>query len=321
MPLYLTEDDVAELLPMRVAMEQVEEAFRQLGAGRATNQPRRRVHSPKGILHVMFAAQPEAGVMGLKAYTTFASGTRFHVLLYDAANGDLLALIEANRLGQIRTGAATGVATRYLARAEAAVGAVIGTGYQARTQVEAICYSRRFDEVRCYGRDPERRQAFCQEMSARLGVWVMPAESARAAVEGADVVVTMTSAARPVLEGSWLKAGAHVNAAGSNSLLKSEIDEEMVRRAGLVVVDALDAVPLEAGDLLAPLEKGILYRERLRALGEVVSGACAGRTSEEEITLFKSHGLAIEDVAVAAHVYQAALAEGRGTRFGAAGAM
>ncbi len=315
MPLYLSEDEVAELLPMPAAMDRVEEALSQLAAGRAANQPRRRARVPAGALHVMFAALPETSVMGLKAYTTFAGGARFHVLLYSSVDGQLLALIEANRLGQIRTGAATGVATRHLARPDALIAAVIGTGFQARTQVEAICHARRMQEVRCFSRDPERRQRFSEEMSANLGVWVIPAASARTAVEGADIVTTITASRTPVLEGAWLEPGAHVNAAGSNSLLKSELDEEVVRRADLVVVDSRAAVSLEGGDLLGPLDRGILQHEGLVELGEILGGR-PGRTTEEQITLFKSHGLAIEDVAVAAHVYLQALAAGLGREFG-----
>lgn len=316
MALYLTEADVGQLLPMSTAIERVEQAFRELGRGEATNEPRRRARVRGGMLHVMFAAEPEAGVLGLKAYTTFGGGARMHVLLYSAVDGSLLALIEAGRLGQVRTGAATGVATKYLARADAAVGAVIGTGYQAETQLEAMCAVRSFSEVRCFGRDPERRQRFVESMGQRVGTRVVPAASVEEAVRGADVVTTMTSAVRPVLDGSWLAPGAHVNATGSNSLLKSEIDEEVVERAGLVVVDSRAAAALEGGDLLGPLQKGRLLPEALVELGEVVGGRCRGRESPDQITLFKSHGLAIEDVAVAAHVYRAAVAAGRGQSFG-----
>lgn len=312
MPAYLTEDDVHNLLTMTTALEALDEAFRQQGAGLATNEPRRRVRTPQGqTLHVMFAAQPGAGVLGLKSYTTgFAGGPQFHVMLYSAETGGLLAIIEANRLGQLRTGAASGIATRYMARQNAKVVACIGTGWQARTQVEAVCRVRTVEEVRVYSRDAERRRQFSNEMSGQLGVWVVPADSAEAAVRGADVAITMTSSAQPVLRGEWLEPGMHLNITGSNSLLKREIDDEVVRRAHRVVVDSRDAVPLESGDLLSPLQKGILVPERLRELAEVVVGDAPGRASDEEITLFKSHGLALEDIAVAARVYRAAVDQG-----------
>jgi alanine dehydrogenase len=314
MALYLSEADVEQLLDMQTAIALVEEAFARLGRGRATNQPRRRARTPNGVLHVMFAADPDHGVLGLKAYTSFPGGTRFHVLLYSAEDGSLRALIEAGRLGQMRTGAASGVATRHLARADASVAAVIGSGYQAGAQVEALCLVRDLREIRCFSRTPDRLRRFCDETSARIGATVAPAASAQSAVQGADIVTTITSSSAPVIKGEWLANGAHVNAAGSNSLLKREIDDDTIRRAAVIAVDSREHVRLEAGDLLAPLERGILYPEQLRELGEIVAGTCPGRSSHGEITLFKSHGLAIEDLAVAAHVYRGALEAGRGQR-------
>jgi ornithine cyclodeaminase/alanine dehydrogenase-like protein (mu-crystallin family) len=264
------------------------------------------------MLHLMAAALPGAGVMGFKAYTTFPGRVRFHFLLYDAQTGELLAVMEADRLGQRRTGAASGVATKHLARADAAVVALIGAGWQAESQLEAVCAARPPREVRVFSRDAARRQTFSERMSAALQREIRPVASAREAVEGADVVITATSAHTPVFDGEWLKPGTHVNAMGSNSLLKREIDLTTVRRSDVIVVDARDHVALESGDLLEPLERGIIYPEALRELGEVVAGRCAGRASPEQITLFKSHGLALEDVAVAARVYEAARAAGAG---------
>lgn len=317
MPLYLTEDEVSRLVTMSDAMSAVEESFRRQGEGHATNEPRRRVRAPKGLLHVMFAADPEAGVMGLKSYTTFAGGARFHVLLYSAEDGSLLAMLEADRLGQLRTGAASGVATRYLAREDASVAAVFGSGYQARTQVEALAHARTLTEVRVYSRDPERRKRFADELCAKLGLWVLPAESPEAALDGADIVTTMTSAVKPVFEGSLVRPGMHLNITGSNSLLKREVDEETVGRADLIAVDSLAAVPLEGGDLLAPLQKGVIYPEALVELGKIVCGANRGRTDAEQVTLFKSHGIALEDIALAAVAYQRAVEQGIGAKFGA----
>jgi ornithine cyclodeaminase/alanine dehydrogenase-like protein (mu-crystallin family) len=312
MALYLTEADVDALLPMAVALEAVEEAFRQMGQGKATNQPRRRVRAQGSALHVMAAALPAAGMMGLKAYTTSASGARFRFLLYDATTGELLAMMEADRLGQRRTGAASGVATKFLARPDAASIALIGTGWQAESQLEAVCAVRPPREVRVFGRDVERRRSFSERMSGVIGHEVRPVASAREAVEGAGIVITATTSGTPVFDGEWLAPGAHVNAIGSNSLIKPEIDVATARRAGLIVVDSRDHVPIECGDLLEPLERGVIRTESLRELAEVVAGAHPGRTSPEQITLFKSHGLALEDVAVGAQVYAAAKAAGRG---------
>jgi alanine dehydrogenase len=312
-PRFISEADVRALVTMADALAAVEGCFRRLGAGQATQEPRRRARAPAGLLHVMFGADPEEGVLGLKSYTSFAGTARFHVLLYSALDGRLLALIEAGRLGELRTGAATGLATRLLARPGAAVAAVFGAGRQAETQIEALAHARDFTEFRVYSRDPERRRAFCADLCARFGLWVLPTESPEAALTGADVVTTITTASRPVFPGALLAPGAHVNAAGSNSLLRREIDEETVCRAGLVVVDSAAAVPLEGGDLLGPLQKGLLYPEALVELADVVAGRHPGRESDEQITLFKSHGVAAEDVALAALVYRRALEQGRGT--------
>jgi ornithine cyclodeaminase/alanine dehydrogenase-like protein (mu-crystallin family) len=312
MAILLTEAEVERLLPMPVALDAVEAAFLRAGRGEATNQPRRRVRARRGMLHWMGAALPEEGVLGYKAYTTFPGRVRFHFFLHDAGTGELLAVMEADRLGQRRTGAASGVATKYLAREDAGVVACLGAGWQAESQLEAVCLARPPHEARVFSRDPERRRAFCERMGAALGIEVRPVESARAAVEGAQIVITATSAAQPVLEGEWLSPGAHVNAMGSNSLLKREIDLETVRVSDLVVVDARDHIPLESGDLLEALERGVLYPEAIRELGEVVAGRQVGRASPEQITLFKSHGLALEDVAAGARVYEAAKAAGIG---------
>jgi ornithine cyclodeaminase/alanine dehydrogenase-like protein (mu-crystallin family) len=318
MPLYLTEDEVNRLVTMAEAMAAVEECFRHQGTGQATTEPRRRVRVPEGMLHVMFAADRGAGVMGLKSYTTFRSGARFHVLLYSAEDGTLLAMIEGDRLGQLRTGAASGVATKYLARPDAAIAAVFGTGYQARTQVEALAHARNLSEIRVYGRDPERRKQFSAELCATLGLWVLPVDSPEKALDGADVVTTMTSSSRPVFDGALVRPGMHLNVTGSNSLLKREVDDATVARADLITVDSLAAVPLEGGDLLTPLQKGLIYPEALVELGQVVAGSHAGRTGTEQVTLFKSHGIALEDIALAAKVYEKALQSGVGQRFGPA---
>lgn len=316
MPIYLTEADVNRLVTMADAMSAVEECFRHQGEGNATTEPRRRVRVPEGMLHVMFAADRKAGVMGLKSYTTFAGGARFHVLLYSTEDGSLLAMIEADRLGQLRTGAASGIATKYLAKADATVAAIFGTGYQARTQVEALAHARNLNEIRVYGRNAERRREMANELCGRLGLWVLPADSPEQALDGADIVTTMTSSTKPVFDGALLRPGMHVNVTGSNSLLKREVDDATFARADLVTVDSLAAVTLEGGDLLTPLQKGVIYPEALIELGQVVAARHSGRTGAEQITLFKSHGIALEDIALAAKVYQKAREQGLGEGFG-----
>ncbi len=311
MALLLTEADVTKLLPMSLALEAVEEVFRWQGEGKLANRPRVRLPVPGGLLHVMPASVPEAGVMGLKAYATVRGGAKFVVLLFAAQSPTLLAVIEGDRLGQMRTGAASGVATRYLARADADRVGCYGTGWQARSQLEALCAVRSVREVRVYGRDAERRARFAGEMSAQLGVPVTPVERPEAAAD-APILITITSSKTPVLEGRWIAPGAHVNAAGSNALQRAELDLEAVRRASLVVTDSLEQARLECGDLVAPIEQGVVRWEDVRELGEVVAGKHPGRRRPDEITVFESQGVAMEDVAVAVRLVKRAREQGIG---------
>lgn len=312
MPLLLREGEVERLLDMPTALEAVEEVLRQHGQGRAPNQPRRRVFVPGGVLHVMSGGMPVWGVMGLKAYSAVRGMVRFVVLLFSTETGELLAILEADRLGQMRTGAASGVATRHMARPEARVVGLFGTGHQAATQLQALCAVREIREVRAYGRDPQRRLRFCAAMEKLLGCPVRPAGSPEDTVKGADIVVTITSSKEPVFDGRLVEPGQHLNVAGSNVPQKREVDDEVIRRAHRIVVDQLEDAQIESGDLVGPVERGIAGWDRMRELGEVVCGKVPGRERPEEITLFKSNGLAIEDVAVAWRVLERARAEGVG---------
>jgi ornithine cyclodeaminase/alanine dehydrogenase-like protein (mu-crystallin family) len=312
MALLLTESDVTALLPMSLALEAVEQVFRWQGEGRLSNRPRVRLPVPGGLLHVMPAALPEARVMGLKAYATVRGGAKFVVLLFAADSGGLLAVIEADRLGQMRTGAASGVATRYLARLDADRVGCYGTGWQARSQLEAVCAVRRVREVRVYGRDPARRARFAEEMTGALGLRVVAVDQPEAAARDAGILVTITNSRTPVLEGRWIAPGAHVNAAGSNALQRAELDVEAVRRAAVVVTDSLEQARVECGDLVAPIEQGVLRWEDVHELGEVVAGKHPGRPSADAITLFESQGVAMEDVAVAVRLVERARERGVG---------
>lgn len=312
MALILSEDDVRALVTIDDALASVEEVMRQQGLGKATNRARRRVQTPRGTLHVMFGGAPEMGVLGLKSYTSFRGGTRFHVLLYDASSGELLSIMQADLLGMLRTGAASGVATKYMARTNAQTLGIIGTGWQACGQVMAICKVRPITKVLAFGRDAERRKRFAEEMSRATGVEVVPAESAEEAIRAADVAVTVTSSRTPVLLGDWLQPGTHINAAGSNSLLRAELDEAAVRKAARIVVDTKETAQLEAGDLLPAVERGFVFWEGIQELGAVVAGFVPGRTSDDEITLFESQGLSIQDIALAKVVYDRARAQGLG---------
>jgi ornithine cyclodeaminase/alanine dehydrogenase-like protein (mu-crystallin family) len=311
--LYISEQEVLACLPMAKAIELVEQAFRRLADGTAINHPRRRVILPTGsVLHYMAAGTPD--YFGLKAYSVNAkTGAHFEVLLYRSEDGMPLATIEANFLGQIRTGAATGVATKYLAREDAAVAAVIGSGFQARTQLEAVAAVRRLREVRVWSRKKEKREEFSRSCAADFHLNVRAVETARECVEEADIVVTATSSKEPVLEAAWVAPGAHVNAAGSNWAQRRELPTDLILdRAALVAVDSVEVGKIESGDLLIPArERGI---ETLPAveLSGIVAGRASGRVTPLEITVFKSNGLAAEDIAVGGYIYEEALRRGLG---------
>lgn len=313
MALYLTEEDVAGLLTMEMALDAVEGVFRRQAAGTATNEPRRRVRTRGTTLHVMSGA--DDGWLGLKSYTVGRNGARFFVNLYDGVSGELVALIEADKLGQMRTGAASGVATKYLARPGAQTVGVYGSGWQARSQLAAVCAVRPIERVRVWSRSAERREEFCREMAVELGLTdIAPAGSPEEAA-GAEILITITSAREPVVSGSWITPGTHLNAAGGNSLLRREFDDEALRRAAVVAVDSLDQARIESGELVSAVEKGIITWERLVELRRIVAGEGPARVDSDEITIFKSLGLAIEDIATAAAVCRAAREVNRGREF------
>jgi alanine dehydrogenase len=311
--LFLRENEVKHLLSMDLALEAVEAAHAAHGRGRAIDIPRQRTRLPTAALHILQGALPDAGVFGYKAYTTSREANRFLVHLFDAANGRLLAMIESDFLGMMRTGAAGGVAAKVLARPDAETVGVFGAGWQARSQVEALCRVRPVRLVKVFSRDAARRQAFCDEMSQRLGGEFQPMTSAEETVRGSDIIVTITTASAPLFDGAWLEEGCHVNAAGSNSLMRREIDETTVRRAGVVCVDSRPTALTEAGDLLPSFEKGRLHERQLVELGELVAGVRPGRSSDAQITLFESQGMAIQDLAVAARLLALARQNGIGT--------
>jgi len=308
----LSEADVTRLLPMSLAIETVEAVFRWQAAGQTVNRPRVRLRAPGGLFQVMPASVPEVCAMGLKAYTVVRGHAQFVVLLFSAETGALQALVEADRLGQIRTGAASGVATKYLACPDAQVVGCYGTGYQAETQLDAICAVRPIRRVQVFGRDPERRRRFARLMAERLNVEIIAVERPEEAAQGASVLVTITSSKVPVLKGAWIEPGSHVNAAGSNALDRAELDVEAVRRAALVVVDSKEQAQVECGDLVEPLKLGVISSEQVRELGAIITGKAPGRPAAEAITLFESQGLAMEDVAVGARVLERARAQGIG---------
>lgn len=312
MALYFTERDVTELLTMDLALECLEEAFRDQAAGEAVNRSRYRIPLDRGGYNLMSAAWRRKHVVGQKSYVPGKSGTSFHVMLYDSSGEGLLAIFEASRLGQIRTGAASGLATKFMAREDASVAAIIGSGYQARTQLEAISRTRALKEARVFSRSAERRETFAREMSSQLGFEVVPMPSAAKCVDGADIVTTVTNAAEPVLNGELLRPGMHVNAAGANGWLRRELDTRAVAACSHIVTDDIDQAKVECAELMRAVETGHVTWERVRPLSAVVSREIRGRTDPADITLFESQGVALEDVAVAERLYRMALDRGIG---------
>jgi ornithine cyclodeaminase/alanine dehydrogenase-like protein (mu-crystallin family) len=302
--LFLQESDVLALLPIGTAIGLLRDAFIAYSADRAQNQPRRRLFMNTGaVLHAMAGAHGK--YFGTKVYSTHpVHGAWFLVLLYDAATAKPLAMIEADRLGQIRTGAASGLATDLLAAPDAATLGVIGSGFQAETQVQAVRAVRRIKEVRVYSRSVERRASF----AARMDAVVSP--TARDAVEGVHIVVTATTAKNPVIERVWIAPGTHINAVGSNHAQRRELPADLLEAAGVIVADSIEQCRLEAGDLLLglPAERW----ETLSELRDVAERPPSWR--RDGISIFKSVGLGLEDVAVAAFVYERAQAEGIGVK-------
>jgi alanine dehydrogenase len=306
-PPYLTEQDVESLLTPADALEPIEECFRRLARGAIDNRPRTRQRVEGGALAVMSAVDHELGLAGLKSYAAVPAGTRFVVVLFDTREGEVAAVIEANRLGQLRTGAASGVAAKYLAREGTTSLGVIGCGFQAETQVECIRAAvPSIERVVAYCRTEERLRAFCERVGAD------PAESHREAA-AEDVVVTVTSSTDPVLRGEWLQPGALVCAVGANDPRRRELDNVVLERAAFVCCDSLEQAKLESGDLIEPVEAGVLDWLEVHELQEVVAGEVEGRHAQDDVVLFKSNGLAAWDVAIAAEALARARERGVGT--------
>jgi ornithine cyclodeaminase/alanine dehydrogenase len=316
MTLYLDDDVVSALLPMHDAIPCVDKAFRLLADGAASNAVRRRTSLGGTTLNVMWAMAPTEGVFGVKEYPVVrqdvTQGVTLTLLLHAFDSGELLAVMRADLLGRIRTGAASAVATRALARPDSHVLAVYGSGFQAETQVLAVAnVLPDLRAVRVVGRDEQRRDRFIGRLRAQLAVEVLPS-AAREAAEQADVIVTATGSAQPVLLGGWVRPGTHINAVGSNVATKREIDRSLLERAALVVVDDRGVAAQECGDLIAN-SWGL---SDVVALGDVLTQRATSRSSTDEITLFESQGLALQDVVCAGLVYARAVDGAMGQRLG-----
>jgi len=304
MTLHISESDVRAVLTMPMAIEAVEAISRKQAAGEVVLHPRRRFEFPGGrFFHHMAAADLGANRVATKQYTYVNGKLKFVVCLYSMETGDLLALIEGDCLSQQRTGAASGVATKYMARSDAKTAAIIGTGWQAQAQLEAIAAVRNLESVSVYGRDDARREKFAREMSERLKIPVRAAGSSAEAVHGAEIICAATTSSEPVLFGTDIAAGAHVNAIGANHMRKRELDDAAVLKADIVVVDSIEQSRQEAGDLVLGFATDEARWNHVSELSVVVSGKSPGRTRPEQVTLFKSNGIAAWDLAAAMRVF------------------
>jgi ornithine cyclodeaminase/alanine dehydrogenase-like protein (mu-crystallin family) len=308
--LYFTERDVCEMLSMGAAIDLMQSAFERLANGEAINQPRRRLILPTGsVLHYMAASDGQ--YFGAKIYSAHARyGAHFLFLLYRAEDAEPLALIEASCLGQIRTGAVSGLATRYMARPDADSLGIIGSGFQAKSQLSGMLAVKSFRQVKVWSRDAGKRNAFAAECSTAQ-IRVEAAETAEQAVRGAGVVVTATNAKDPVIESEWIEPGAHINAVGSNQARRRELPSELIFRADRIAVDSIEQARMESGDLLLALDEQGWHDPKLVELKTLTAGF---ERRPADITIFKSNGLAVEDVICAGYVYERALREGRGEK-------
>jgi alanine dehydrogenase len=313
MALLLLERDVRRLLTMDAALVAVEDAFASVASGDAVNVPRVRGVLPEATLNVLAAMSRKLDAAVLKSYPVVRKdvtvGSSLTLLLYSLSTGALDAIMEASALGQVRTGAASGVAAKHMARPDSRVMTLFGAGFQAQSQVEALTrVLPKLERINVVSRSPERARQFCSDVMAAVDVEVVHAQDIEQAVAAADVVTTATGSHRPLFDGAWLRPGVHVNAVGSNYAEKRELDEAAVRRANRIVVDDIAVAKLESGDLM----NIDLDWSAIRPLSDVVAGRTPGRASREEITLFESQGLGLEDLAVACHVLRRARESGAG---------
>jgi len=312
MALLLREADVRSLLEMHGNILLLEQAFGAWAQGNAVNLSRSRIVQHNGVMHLLAAAVPSLGIIGFKTYTVFRSGMRAAILLFSTLDGRLLSIIEADFLGRMRTGATSGLATKYLARPDTPVVGLIGAGKQAYTQVVGVCAVRQVRVVYVYSRRLFECEKFCEDLMRSLAIEVRPASSARQAIEDADIVITATTSPEPVLPGDWLKSGSHINAIGSNWANRRELDLAALQRCSVIITDSKEQALAEAGDFVIPANERLFDWDKVSDLADVVAGHGPKRELANDITLYKGVGIALEDVATAAHVYTLARERGVG---------
>lgn len=312
MTLFLRDEDVHECVSMDDMLETIETMQCHYGRGEASNLARRHVVSSGGALAVMGGGLFYQGLLGVKTYMGVKGTYTFQVSLFDADTGKLLCYTQANRLGQLRTGATSGVAVKYLANPDAATVGIIGTGYQAPTQLEAVSKVRNIKSVRVYSRTPARRETFAQVMSDKLGIDVTSAATNQEAVEGSEIVISIAATMEPVIKGHWLEDGSTVIGAGPTTWRAREADDATFARADRLFVDSLEQAHEEAGDMAGAVDRGLLQWSQIWELRHAVAGIVPGRDSTEQIVYAKLMGTGVADVAAAKLAYDRARSKGIG---------
>lgn len=315
MTLLITEDDVKRLpLGIEAAIPLIENVFRQSGEGTAENPPRFRMPFRKGFMQFGPAALHKDRRAGFKLWANFGAARAGHGydFLFDMDSGDMLAIIHSYWISKYRTSAASAVAIKYLSPPNASSVGLYSSGRQAEGQLEAACLVRPIRRARVYSRNADKRADFCRRMTTRLGIEVVPVEQPEAAARDADIVMTVTNAVDPVLFGEWLQRPGLVVAAGANHWYKREIDARVLERADLVVVDEKEQARVEGGNILRAIAEGRMTWDRVEELGDVVTGRIQPPDFAKSNIVFESHGLAINDMAMAAETYRLARAAGIG---------
>ena len=313
MALFLKDEDVAQCVTMAAMLEAIESMQRQYGDGQAHNMTRRKIIADSGMLSVMGGGLFHQGLLGVKTYTVVKGAYSFQVSLYDANTGELLLYTQANRLGQLRTGATTGVAVKHLANPGDVTVGIIGTGGQAPTQLEALSKVRGIKKIKAYSRTQERREEFACRMTDTMEVEVSAVASNEDAVRDSDIVLCIAATMDPVVEGAWLKDGSTLIGAGPTTWRAREVDEAVITRAGKLIVDSTEQAAIEAGDLCSAVDKGIIQWSKVHELRHIVTGAVTGRDSKDQLVYAKIMGTGVADVAAAKLAYDSAKAAGLGT--------
>ena len=304
MTLFITESEVTRILSHKKAIELLDEGMKAVGSGKAFNMPRKRIPAGYGggAMNFMAASWPERGIAGHKSYVVSKGNATFVVLLYSTEGKGLLAVIEANMLGQIRTGAASGLASKYMAKSNSKSLSIIGSGFQAQSQLLSIASIFNLESINVYSRSENKRNVFASNLSNEVNLQIKPHKNIESAVEESDIVCLITNSAKPVLPNELMTNGMHINAAGGNNWLRSEISSDSMEKFDLISCDSLEQAKYESKELMEATEKGIISWNNVKELGSLIYEN-KKRESENHITLYESLGVAIQDLSVAKYIY------------------